>query len=537
MKNLKTISKGCLVALLLQTTTQTLIAQNTAWSTVNPIGIGTAAPTAGYNLHVNGDLKVSNSAFTTNYMDFALPASENGMSFVQGAGQRADIRFSGATLRLLARGTTPGGPPASTNGINIKTNGFVGIGNDNPSYRLNVNDNSTSDYGSWISANSKGPALFVRRDNVGTTTGSGTYTTSKQFALVVEEASGVAGIGTAYFYGQYGNGIEVNASNNAVKTTLTPTSNADMYGIFSQSTLSLAGFVANNGYGITHQDINTAQNSSIAIRGFSAGNVQSIGVYGNAGSNQTAYGVYGTAAGVTAWAGYFAGDVKATGVFVSSDAKLKENIKDLSNPLDVVLKLSPKTYSYKQSEEFLGLNMPKGDKFGLIAQELEKVLPELVKTSVNPEITDPNGKMISRRFEYKSVDYISIIPFLIGGMKQQQKEIEELKAQLSAIRGSGKVTGLGNDVSTMSPSVLYQNNPNPFDQGTIIKYALNANISQAYVMIFDMTGAIVKRYDLDPKSKDGEVAVNAKDLKPGMYIYSLITDNKEVDTKRMIINR
>jgi hypothetical protein len=535
MKTLKTISKICLVALFLQTTNSSLFAQNTAWSTVNPIGIGTTSPTAGYKLHVNGDFKISNSPANTNYVHFEIPGGENGMSFRQGAGPRCDIRFNGTVLRLITN--TAAGVPLVTNGINIKTNGFVGIGNDDPTYRLNVNDNTNADYGSWISANSKGPALFVRRDNVGTTTGGGSYTTSQQYALVVEEATGTAGIGCATFRGLDGDGIEIRSSNTGILSSQFAKGTVlNLYGILSQA-YNQSGATVTNSNGITHNDYFTAQNSSCAIRGNSQGNVSAFGVYGSAGSNQSAYGIYGTASGaVTSWAGYFVGQVFSTGGFITSDEKLKENVKDMTSPLDIIMKLSPKTYNYKQSDEFLGLNLPKGEKYGLIAQELEKVLPELVKTSINPEVNDMDGKIISRNFEFKTVDYTSLIPFLIGGMKEQQEKIEILQERITAITGES-FTGVDSRTSGINKSILYQNNPNPFNEGTTIKYELASNISQGQIMVFDMTGAIITKYEVDTKTKTGEIKISANELKPGMYIYSLIVDKKEVDTKRMIIDK
>ena len=56
-------------------------------------------------------------------------------------------------------------------------------------------------------------------------------------------------------------------------------------------------------------------------------------------------------------------------------------------------------------------------KLGFIAQEVEKIIPELVKT-------DSEGM--------KSVDYISVIPVLVEALKNQQKQIDELKALLHA---------------------------------------------------------------------------------------------------------
>jgi hypothetical protein len=75
-------------------------------------------------------------------------------------------------------------------------------------------------------------------------------------------------------------------------------------------------------------------------------------------------------------------------------------------------------YNWRQTE-FPELNFSEGEQIGLIAQDLEKILPELVTTG-------PDG--------YKSVSYEKLTPVLIEAVKEQQKEIEYLKAELEEIK-------------------------------------------------------------------------------------------------------
>jgi hypothetical protein len=154
------------------------------------------------------------------------------------------------------------------------------------------------------------------------------------------------------------------------------------------------------------------------------------GVYGNATGGSTNYGVFGTAAGGVSYAGFFAGNVYVTGtVTQSSDITLKKNIIPLSGSLGKVIKLQGVTFDWKSQEELANLNLskssqrrpddprtynfPAGLQIGVIAQDVEKVFPELVNT-------DSDG--------LKSVDYVKIIPVLIEAIKEQQAQIEELKA-------------------------------------------------------------------------------------------------------------
>jgi len=112
------------------------------------------------------------------------------------------------------------------------------------------------------------------------------------------------------------------------------------------------------------------------------------------------------------------GDIRTTGCLVynggtlgtcTSDIRLKDNITDLSfnNALAKVLSLQPKQFTLK--------NDPSQKISGLIAQEVEQFAPELVTT-------DEKG--------YKQIKYGDVQWLLIEAIKEQQKEIEELKAQI-----------------------------------------------------------------------------------------------------------
>jgi hypothetical protein len=105
------------------------------------------------------------------------------------------------------------------------------------------------------------------------------------------------------------------------------------------------------------------------------------------------------------------GDVEA---FVSSDKRLKTNIKSIDKPIDKISKIGGYTYEWNdKSDKETG----KKD-IGVIAQEIEKVLPELVQTRENG---------------YKAVKYDKIVALLIEGMKEQDKKITDLQSQINEI--------------------------------------------------------------------------------------------------------
>jgi ferritin len=104
-----------------------------------------------------------------------------------------------------------------------------------------------------------------------------------------------------------------------------------------------------------------------------------------------------------------AGDVVA---YASSDERLKDNIELISNPIEKVQSLKGVTWNWNDNADELQQSLPN---VGVIAQDVEKVLPELV--------TDrDNG--------YKGVDYAKLTGLLIEAIKEQQKQIDDLKSQI-----------------------------------------------------------------------------------------------------------
>ena len=90
-------------------------------------------------------------------------------------------------------------------------------------------------------------------------------------------------------------------------------------------------------------------------------------------------------------------------------------------PLAKILNMRGVSYNWKK-EEYKDRGFSEGRHYGVIGQEIEKVLPEVVKES-------PNGE--------KSVSYTELIPVLIEAVKEQQKMIEGLKAEVKQLKAKG----------------------------------------------------------------------------------------------------
>ncbi len=111
-----------------------------------------------------------------------------------------------------------------------------------------------------------------------------------------------------------------------------------------------------------------------------------------------------------------AGRIDATNdvvAYSSSDIRFKENIKPIENALDKISKISGNTYDWKEENKIE--HGYEGNDVGVIAQEIEAVLPQLVQT---------------RESGFKAVKYDKLVALLIEGIKEQQKQIDELKSKL-----------------------------------------------------------------------------------------------------------
>jgi hypothetical protein len=125
------------------------------------------------------------------------------------------------------------------------------------------------------------------------------------------------------------------------------------------------------------------------------------------------------------------GQIRATDTITAfySDERLKENIELIPNALEKVLTLRGVTYNSNQLAETYGYKN-KEKQVGVLAQDVQKVLPEAVKPAPFDIMQLGEGIEISRSGEnYMTVQYEKIVPLLIEAIKTLNKQIEELKEQ------------------------------------------------------------------------------------------------------------
>jgi hypothetical protein len=313
--------------------------------------------------------------------------------------------------------------------------------------------------------------------------------------------------------------------------------------VFGQSTTSDAGWnvdITNKTYAIRayNESNNTAVSSpyGIVATGYKTTNSSgaTFGLRGDANGGAYSYGVHGSCsnAGVRNVAVWSSGDLVYTGsTYKASDAKLKEGILPLGNGLRIVNQLKPKVYGFKKEYSYMQLG--KGKEAGLIAQDIQAVLPELVTENKFPDEFDAKGKKVRDGDLFLAVDYVKLVPYLIAAIQEQQQEIEALKAQ-----NNGAKKGNLNDLAAAGlgqRAELFQNQPNPFSENTTIRYRLPDDVNAAQLYLYNMQGEQLEKFSL-PKGS-GSLTLKGGSLRAGMYIYALVADGKELDSKRMILTK
>lgn len=423
--------------------------------------------------------------------------------------------------------------------MRITTTGNVGIGTTNPTERLHINSASgTNALRVQVNGSTK---LLVHKDG-GVSIGS--YVTPPANGLYV---SGNVGIGTGAASWVR---LRVEGGDDG--------SDGDGYG-------GSAIYASGGDYGVVASGVGagvSATGDYFGVQGeasFGSG-VDGRSTDGDGGSfySGNGNGIYaGTSYGN--YAAYFDGAVYASAGFVTSDKNLKKDIREFGNAMSIIKQLKPRNYEFSNNQKYASLNLPKGNHYGLIAQDLEEVLPNLVKESPH-EIRDikpitavkstadgkPSIPPIEKKetINIKAVNYIELIPILIKAMQEQETKMQEQSATIE--KQNTKIEALTQLVNKLSqnpnaaPSVkltsasLGQSTPNPNSTSTRIIYSIPSGFSRAELVINNEAGQKVKQMQLN---KSGLIDIDTSGIRAGTYFYTLYLDGKSIDTKKMIVVR
>ena len=242
------------------------------------------------------------------------------------------------------------------------------------------------------------------------------------------------------------------------------------------------------------------------------------------------------------------GIVFSNGTPITSDIRLKNEIETIPDPIDKVLQLrgvtfhrnslNPEEKELSEEEAYLlsktrtpemtfeifrQIQEEKSRRqMGVIAQEVEKILPEVVRT---------------REDGLKTVAYYEVVGLLIEAIKELKAEVDELKGNSSFLHSATNETGITRIADPVAIQCkLYQNVPNPFNQDTQIRFYIPENIKLAQLCIYNLQGIQIKQIRVMQRG-EGSQWISGSELAAGMYLYALIVDGIEVDTKRMILTK
>jgi hypothetical protein len=446
--------------------------------------------------------------------------------------------------------------------MRIDVNGNVGIGTGTAtlgSSKLIVNGSSSP-----FRAQVNGSTKFVVNSNGGVSIGSSSTPPSNGLYV-----SGNVGIGIAtpayklhvegYDYTIYCNNTDLSSLTNAIygkgETGVRGESSGGGIGVYGINPTTNGG-LGTYGEGYT----------GIEARGYNNG-VESYGNNYGVYSYGNNYGVYGEGnigiygkTGCCGYAGYFDGDVFTSGSYLPSDRKFKQNIADFTSAMGVINKLQPKEYEYRHDGDYKLMNLPQGKHYGLIAQDLEQILPNLIKETkfdthvaehshLNPASgSTPNAQenaQPAEKIEFKAVNYVELIPIIIKGMQELSKQNQELSAkneelqkEIDELRGvkTGGTTGTAQQSATnlALSSASLDNYPNPVAGATTIRYNLPEGFRTARIIIADNNGKTIKQVQLNTAGS-GTVNIDASSLGSGTYNYALVVDGKTVASKKMTV--
>ncbi len=314
-----------------------------------------------------------------------------------------------------------------------------------------------------------------------------------------------------------------------------PTSTGcDLYGFRSQLSVDKAINIGIQSYTFGPNNtpaqapiISTSSNSALFIVeentlpttfDFGCGNL--LAVYKQGGTNNNVYTIFG---GATALGGNW----------TTSDRSLKRDIQPIENALEIVSRLNGYTYEYRRDER-PELNLPKGTRYGFITQEVQEVMPTVVRQS-----NDIQGNPA----DFQVMEYDAIIPVLAEAIKMQQNVITDLEqqnsdlearlARLEAMLLDDRASKKLNDFENASGIELGQNNPNPTGAGTAIDYVLPQDMTIAILVVVDLYGRVVSTQPINDQS--GVVELNTNSWAAGTYVYSIVVEGRALARKKMIV--
>ena len=440
--------------------------------------------------------------------------------------------------------------------------------------------------------------LFVRSTGTDTVRGVGIYNylnagTNEKHGIWnhIEQAQGSDGLtfglrnvvshgGDADAYGLYNDLSNTSESRGRLFGT---------YSLVDDRGARALGKLYANFYGETiHRRKRNAYGSYLLVRSqtMDAGKT-SYGQYIDIRGNGTAerFGVYANINGGQGYAGYFVGDVHINGTLTqASDERLKENIVKLDGALATVLALKPHTYNYIPSDE-MGFGEDRRIHYGFLAQEVAKVLPDLVtdvkhgyhldegKMAMEAETVDELGfpndikgvaagaksgsestdEAVATR-DIHAVRYLDMIALLVGAVQEQEQQMKQYNTEFAELRVENQelrtelarltttVQAMGKcspcALEALAPETVAEQTlefslyPNPSAEYFVLQRK-DGNVGEVVIRSIDATGRLVE----ERKTSTPSNRFDTSGYPDGTYLIEVLSpEGKQLHQQKVIVN-
>ncbi len=251
---------------------------------------------------------------------------------------------------------------------------------------------------------------------------------------------------------------------------------------------------------------------------------------------------------------------------IGSDKRIKRNIQENVPGLNFIRLLKPVTYNLDIHEQNNLMGIPdtldwdgkydiENTKFtGLIAQQVDSAAQLIGYDFSGVDKPKNQNDIYGLRYSTFLAPLIKAVQELcqtIDSLKNHQATIDSLFLFIkNGCLPDGKnfqnnfypenskpETSIQVELSSNSQPFLYQNEPNPFSENTIIRYYVPENItSNVYIVFYDMYGKEIKRVDIATKGF-GKIDAATENLTAGVYSFSLVVNDNLIDTKIMMKNK
>lgn len=223
--------------------------------------------------------------------------------------------------------------------------------------------------------------------------------------------------------------------------------------------------------------------------------------------------------------------IQVASVYNYSDERAKTNIRTLDGGLNTILSLHPVSYNWKTDInsvdtdalsaeassplKAMGPEEEDNTQYGFLAQEVEQVLPDAVKT-------DENGN--------KLINYTALIPMLVQSVQELQEIVSQQDSVIENL--SSRLENTSNTIE--KNDYIVSCSPNPTHGEITFTYSISQFASSAKIIISDLMGTQAMSINCDITNTISTADLSS--LTSGVYIATLVVDNNVKDSKQIVVS-